>query len=432
MRPAKDVPWEVELIWLRKTAGLLEVTTRCRGTMTTVLLYRTEAMITPLDILIDLHDSPTAGSWEFEDTVIDSLFQAENSKALHMIFSSAAGRADDLYSFLCPVTNQFTLINVPEGGFRLSPLPFDDDEGELEYLDQGIRKPCPTPPPAGDGIDWDATEDGLNHHTPFTRRELSVSDEDRAAIPRYSAADITFVDDDLSCGFHVTIQGKDARAKLLRRHGNLQREFECLCKITHSPYADTIRTTKLLGLVVDSETDMEMGSRWRWGSSRSIFQAPAAVASISGRCFATTGWPAFGRRGAGSELLIYGKPCGSCIRSAWFGVMRSWKMRWSIARLMRSLSYTLVLSPLAGRRLSGRNLLLPSKETNKDCRMSCGGWAWWIRYQFRVTVPRYLWNLGAAQWKRIGHSQRRRSAGKLPFKSGVWYAARVWVELTSD
>jgi hypothetical protein len=259
MRPAKDVPWEVELIWLRETAGPLEVTIRCRGTMTTVLLYRTESKTTPLDIQIDLHDSPTAGSWDFEDTVIDSIFQAENSEALHMIFSSAAGRPDDLYSFLYPVTYQFTLINVPEGGFRLSPLPFDDDEAELEYLDQRIRKPCPTPPPAGDGIGWDATEDDLNHHTPFTRRELSVSDEDREAIPRYSAADITFVEDDLGCGFHVTIRGTDARAKLLRRHGNLQREFECLRKVSHSPYADTIRTTKLLGFVVDPETDMEMG-----------------------------------------------------------------------------------------------------------------------------------------------------------------------------
>jgi hypothetical protein len=146
MRPAKDLPWEVELIWQRNKSAPLEVTIRCRGTMTTVLLYRTDSKLTPLDILIDLYDHHrAAGSLEFEDTVIDSLFQSKGSEALHTIFSSAQGRADDLYSFLYPVTYRFSLSNVPDDGFRLSPLPLDDeDDAELWELDCHIRKPCPT------------------------------------------------------------------------------------------------------------------------------------------------------------------------------------------------------------------------------------------------------------------------------------------------
>jgi hypothetical protein len=262
MMPAKDVPWEVELIWQRNKSAPLEVTIRCRGTMTTVLLYRTYSRLTPLDILIDLYDHTAPGSLEFEDTVIDSLFQSKGSEALHTIFSSAQGRADDLYSFLYPVTYRFSLSNIPDGGFRLSPLPLDDeDDAELWELDCHIRKPCPTPPRGEDSSDWDAIEDDFENEASFRppRVELSVTDEERASIPRYSAAEITFADDYLSYGYHVTVDGRDARVKLLGRHGHLQREFECLRKISHSQYADTIRTTKLLGFVVDPESDMETG-----------------------------------------------------------------------------------------------------------------------------------------------------------------------------
>ncbi|KAK4040435.1 hypothetical protein C8A01DRAFT_35577 [Parachaetomium inaequale] len=264
MRPAEDVPWEVDDIALGDTPDDIRITLRCRGTLTYVWVCRTEARTTTVDELFNLLNDKT---WAAENALIDALFAAEGSELLHMIFASPAAQREDLHSFLVPEVHDFQLANKTIRGLRLVPVPLDTDiPAELRNLAQ-LRTPPPTPPTPeysddGGSEEGESSDDGDGSNgSAWSTPRLIVPDEDRAIFPRYSATDITVLnhDDMFISGFVVLVDRRKAVAKLLDCHTGVQREYDCVKRISQSKYADTIRTTKLLGFVVDSEDDRELG-----------------------------------------------------------------------------------------------------------------------------------------------------------------------------
>lgn len=238
MRPGEDVPWELvdhEIKLGEYRNGPLRLYIRCRGTVTKNFLFWTKSKATTIDAWLYRYVDM---DYDVPDEIVDAMFKDECSDILHTIFSSPAGQAKDLHSFLDPSNLPIYPVEIRQRGLPTYTSPVQRRRGGArDYGPAGPQHARNTNTTRKPGfLSDDEYDAGARFRPP--PNTLTLTDEDRAAFPRYSAKDMELVDYDIHFGFHVLVEGlarPEVVAKLLVRDRHLQREFYCLKKITQSP-----------------------------------------------------------------------------------------------------------------------------------------------------------------------------------------------------
>ncbi|KAK3938159.1 hypothetical protein QBC46DRAFT_390904 [Diplogelasinospora grovesii] len=223
--------------------GIQEMYLACDGHLITTIMYGAS--------LIEVHLHPT-GSWRgAEDELIENYKVACNDvvKVWKKKFA-----ADDVASHIMSAGK--------EAFKKLAPVQSAEDFHPLILPEKLI---CTLSNVEGE---WQITEleKGLHTNVPGGRepmRRAVLEDDTAMDLPRYSTKDIKLVERLGRSGIvaRVVVDGQERCVRVLDRntHRAVQREFDCLKKIAASPYAATIRTPKLLGIVVVPDDGRAIG-----------------------------------------------------------------------------------------------------------------------------------------------------------------------------
>ncbi|KAK3937804.1 hypothetical protein QBC46DRAFT_391804 [Diplogelasinospora grovesii] len=169
---------------------------------------------------------------------------------------------EDFHSLIFPEKFAFSLSTV-KGRWQITKL-----EEEPHTNVPGRREPMRTV--LEDDTAMDEPDDGFSDEDMDTDQDDLADDEIFLVtttadldLPRYSTKDIKLIErlDGFGIVARVVVDGQERCVKVLDRDTRraVQREFDCLKKIAASPYAATMRTPKLLGIVVVPDDGRAIG-----------------------------------------------------------------------------------------------------------------------------------------------------------------------------